>query len=54
MQERAAENYMLQQSRIQVTEDWKDACIQQELEQMPLWMKLEAAAQALKELDRCV
>jgi len=25
---------MLQQSRIQVTEDWKDACIQQELEQI--------------------
>ena len=32
--EKAAENYLLQASRIQVTDDWKDACINQELEQI--------------------
>ena len=34
VQDKAAENYFLQASRIQVTDEWKDACINQELEQI--------------------
>ena len=32
--EKIAQNYKMQATRMQITEDWKDACIQHEIEEV--------------------